>query len=376
MKTKSEQKKQKNNRTVQHPLFGISLRNWIQLLEKNGGVDREYLNRAAFITLTSMLTTPARMLFKIKYSSKINKTKISHPPLFIIGHWRSGTTYLHELLCQDPQFCYVSLWNTLVPDSFLILDPIKKFLSRFLPSERPMDAIKVDMDGPYEDEAALAVLNPWSFFHCLHFPRNAEEQYLKSIHFNDMTSEEKNQWKTTYLKFIKTVTLANQGKRFLSKNPPNTARITTLLELFPEAKFIHIYRSPYKVYLSTKKMRQNVLDKLALQNASEEEVEQQVIRNYIRLMNSYFEQKEQIPNDNLVEIKYEDLTSNPIEQVKKIYSTLKLTGFEDAFPEMKKYLEKQSEYKTNVYIIDDKIVHHVNKNWKFTIDRWNYTSPK
>jgi hypothetical protein len=351
MKTKSEQKKQKNNRTVQHPLFGISLRNWIQLLEKNGGVDREYLNRAVFITVTSMLTTPARMLFKIKYSSKINKTKISHPPLFIIGHWRSGTTYLHELLCQDPQFCYVSLWNTLVPDSFLILDPIKKFLSRFLPSERPMDAIKVDMDGPYEDEAALAVLNPWSFFHCLH-------------------------WKTTYLKFIKTVTLANHGKRFLSKNPPNTARITTLLELFPEAKFIHIYRSPYKVYLSTKKMRQNELDKLALQNASEKEMEQQVIRNYIRLMNSYFEQKEQIPNDNLVEIKYEDLTSNPIEQVKKIYSTLKLTGFEDAFPEMKKYLEKQSEYKTNVYTIDDKIVHHVNKNWKFTIDRWNYTSPK
>jgi hypothetical protein len=86
------------------------------------------------------------MLFKIKYSSKINKTKISHPPVFIIGHWRSGTTYLHEILSQDPQFCYVSLWNTLLPDSFLILEPIKKFLMRFLPSERPMDAIKVDMD--------------------------------------------------------------------------------------------------------------------------------------------------------------------------------------------------------------------------------------
>jgi Ulp1 family protease len=93
-------------------------------------------------------------------------------------------------------------------------------------------------------------------------------------------------------------------------------------------------------------------------------------------MNSYFEQKKQIPNDNLVEIKYEDLTSNPIEQVKKIYSTLKLTGFEDALPEMKKYLEKQSEYKTNVYTIDDKIVQQVNKNWKFTIDRWRYTPPK
>jgi len=375
MKTKNDQKKQKYNRTIQHPLFGISLRNWIQLLEKNGGVGREYFTRMIFITLTSILTTPVRILFKIKYSSKINKTLVSHPPVFIIGHWRSGTTYLHELLCQDPQFCYVSLWNTFLPDSFLILEPIKKFLSGFLPAERPMDEIKVEMDGPYEDEAALAVLYPWSFFHCLHFPRNAEEQYVKSIHFYDMTTEEKNQWKTTYKQLIKTVTLANHGKRLLSKNPPNTARITALLELFPEASFIHIYRNPYKVYLSTKKMRQNVLNKLALQNASEEEIEQQVIKNYIRLMGSYFEQKEKIQKGKLVEIKYEDLISNPIKQVKKIYSTLKLPDFEDALPKMKKYLEKQSDYKTNVYAIDDKIVQHVNKNWKFTIDRWKYTPP-
>jgi len=376
MKTQNDQKKQKNNRTVQHPLFGISVRNWIQLLEKNGGVDKEYLPRMIFITLTSILTIPARILFKIKYGSIINKTTLSHSPIFIIGHWRSGTTYLHELLCQDPQFCYVSLWNALLPDSFLILEPIKKFLSRFLPSERPMDEIKVEIDGPYEDEAALAVLSPWSFFHCLHFPKNAEEQYLKSIHFYDMTSEEKNQWKTTYEQFIKTVTFANHGKRLLSKNPPNTARITTLLELFPEANFIHIYRSPYKVYLSTKKMRHNVLDKLALQNASEEDIEQQVIQNYIRLMNSYFEQKEKIQKDKFVELKYEDLISNPIEQVNRIYSTLKLPGFKDALPKMKKYLEKQSNYKTNVYAMDDKIIQHVNKNWKFTIDHWRYTPPK
>jgi hypothetical protein len=375
MTTKNEQKKQKNNQTVQHPLFGISLRSWIQLLEKNGGVDREYFTKAIFITLTSIFTTPARILFAIKYRSKINKTNISHPPVFIIGHWRSGTTYLHEILSQDPQFCYVSLWNTLLPDSFLIFEPMKKFLSRFLPSERPMDEIKVEMDGPYEDEAALAVLYPWSFFHCLHFPRNAEEQYLKSIHFYEMTSDEKNKWKTTYQQFIKTITLANHGKRLLSKNPPNTARITALLELFPEANFIHIYRNPYKVYLSTKKMRQNVLDKLALQKASQEDIEQQVINNYIRLMSSYFEQQKKIQKDKLVEIQYEDLVTNPIEQVKKIYSTFKLPNFEDALPKMKKYLEKQSDYKTNVYAIDDKIVQHVNKNWKFTIDRWKYTPP-
>lgn len=376
MSVQQTNKKENKKPPIQHPLFGISLKNWMYLLRNNGGVDRQFLGKAIFITLTAIGTAPARVLFKVKYRKTIDETAVQHPPVFIIGHWRSGTTYLHELLSQDPQFCYISLWNSLLPDSFLILDPFKNFLSGFLPSKRPMDEIAVEMDGPYEDEAAIAGLYPWSFFHCLHFPRNAEEQYLKSIHFQGLSSEEKNQWKAMYMRLIKTVTFANQGKRFLSKNPPHTARITTLLELFPDARFIHIYRSPYMVYLSTKKMRKNVLGPLSLQKASEDEIEQQVIQNYIRTMKSYFEQKDKIPADNLLEIRYEDLVSDPIKQLHFIYSQLRIPDLERALPEMKKYLERQSEYKTNKYSIGHKIIERVNNNWGFTVDRWRYLPPQ
>jgi omega-hydroxy-beta-dihydromenaquinone-9 sulfotransferase len=376
MSSQRTNKKDSAHQAIQHPLFGISLKNWIRVVEKNGGIDRPYLGRALFITITSLCTAPARILFQLRYRKKINEVEIQHAPVFIIGHWRSGTTYLHEVLSQDPQFCHVSLWNSLLPDSFLILEPLKQFLAPFLPSKRPMDEIAVEMDGPYEDEAALAALGPWSFFHCLHFPRNAEEQYLKSIHFQQLTSDEIHQWKQNYLKFIKTVSLANQGKQLLSKNPPNTARLTTLLELFPDARFIHMYRSPYMVYLSTKKMRKNVLETLALQNHSDDEIEQQVLQNYQRMMTSYFEQKEKIPKDQLIEIKYEELIANPLQQIKRIYSQLQLPGLEKALPEMRKYLEKQADYKTNVYTMDNKIVQHVKNHWKFTIDRWRYTPLK
>lgn len=361
---------------MQHPLFSISLRQWVRLVKRNGGIDRKYLHRAFFITVISLFTIPIRVLFSIKYEKKINSIELHDPPIFIIGHWRSGTTYLHELLSNDPQFCYTTLWSTLVPEGGLILEPMKEFLSKFLPSERPMDAIKVDMDGPYEDEAALAVLYPWSFFHCLHFPRNAEEQYQKSIPFQGLSTEEKNQWKATYMKFIKTVLFMHQGKRFLSKNPPNTGRITTLLEMFPEARFIHIYRNPYLVYLSTKKMRLRVLDKLALQDGSEQDIEQQVIMNYIRLMNSFFEQKDYIKKDRFVEVQYEDLIADPLKQMQLIYETLNIPGFDKAKPEMMKYLQHQSDYKTNVYTINETILHHVDAHWKFTLDRWQYTPPK
>jgi hypothetical protein len=361
--------------TIQHPLFGISPKNWFQLLENNRGIDKKFLSRGAFITLSSFFTAPARFIFKLKYESEINKLKIKNPPVIIIGHWRSGTSYLHELLSQDPQFCYVSLWNTLLPDSFLVLDPTKNFLSNFLPKQRPMDEIRVEADGPYEEEAAIAVFFPWSFFHCLHFPRNAEEQYLKSIHFENLNPQERTEWKKKYLQFMKTVIYSNNGKRLLLKNPANTTRIKTLLEIFPNAHFIHIYRNPYKVYLSTIKMRNRVLDKLALQNASKEEIEKQVINNYIRVMKSFFKQKKLIPEDKFVEVKYEDLVSNPMKQVKKIYKKLNLSGLKNAKPEMLKYLEKQKDYKTNVYTIDKKIIKHIYDKWKFTIDLWNYRSP-
>ena len=366
----------KDKQTIQHPLFGISLKKWFFLLEKNKGVDSRYFARGAFVTLSSIFTAPARMLFKMKYDAKIDKTKIKHPPVIVIGHWRSGTSYLHELLSQDPQFCYVTLWNTLLPDSFLILEPIKNFISNFLPKKRPMDEIRVEIDGPYEEEAAVAVLSLWSFFHCIHFAKNAEEQYLKSIHFKGLSDKEKKQWEQNYLKFMKTVIYANNGKRLLLKNPANTARIPTLLKLFPDARFIHIYRSPYKVYLSTVKMRNNVLDKLALQDASKEEIEKQAIENYKRIMKSYFEQKKLIPKDRLVDVKYEDLVKDPIKQVSNIYSKLKIPGFKNALPEMNKYLDRQKNYKVNVYKIDKKIIKHVYDEWEFTIDLWGYKPPK
>ena len=371
-----EKNNQKNTKTIQHPLFGITFKNWMQLLNLNGGIDSNYFARGAFITIGSIVMLPVRIISRLKYESKINNTEIKNPPVFIVGHWRSGTTYLHELLSEDPQFCYVSLWNTIMPDSYLLLNSTKKFLSNFIPDERPMDSIKVDIDGPYEEEAGIAATSPWSFFHCLHFARNAEEQYLKSIHFENLTDKEKTEWDNNFLKFMKSVTYANNGKRLLLKNPANTARIPTLLELFPNAYFIHIYRNPYKVYLSTKKMRTRVLDKLALQNAKEEEIETQVIETYKRVMNSFFKQQKLIPKERYVEISYEELVKDPIKQVRKIYSKLKLPGFKDALPGMKKYLDSKKNYKTNVYKIDEKIINHVYNNWKFTIDLWDYKPPE
>ena len=42
---------------------------------------------------------------KLVYGRRIRRTTL-RPPIFILGHWRTGTTLLHELLSLDPRHGY------------------------------------------------------------------------------------------------------------------------------------------------------------------------------------------------------------------------------------------------------------------------------
>jgi omega-hydroxy-beta-dihydromenaquinone-9 sulfotransferase len=326
--------------------------------------------------MTSLGTMPFRAMFDLKYKRAIRKSSLAHPPIFIIGHWRSGTTYLQELLNHDPQFCSISLWHTMVPSCFPILEPFKKGLSTYLPTTRPMDNMDVTADGVYEEEAGMAVLYPYSFFHCFHFPRNAEKQYASAVHFEGLSKKEVEDWKKRYVFFLKTVSYMNPEKTLLLKNPANTARIETILDLFPDARFIHIYRNPYKVFLSTMKMRTQVLDVLALQKSNKEDIEHHVINDYIRLMKSFFEKKDLIPKDQFYEIKYESFIKDPLKQVESMYDHLGIPGFQIAKKQMEAYLETKKNYKVNVYKIDKDLMEKIRKHWGFTIKKWEYSVPK
>ncbi len=361
---------------IRHPLFGTSLKNWIRIITDNGGVEKGFYLKAVFVTISIIAFSPARILFKIFYHNKIKKNNIDKNPIFIIGHWRSGTTYLHELICMDPKIRYVSLWNTLLPDSFMILNPVKEIMSSFLPSTRPMDQIKVQIDGPYEEEAALSTLLPWSYFHCFIFPKNAKKQFENSVLFKDLSDKELKEWKDTYLYFLKAVSYENKNKRLVIKSPSNTARIKILLELFPNAYFIFMYRNPYNIYFSTLKMRKNVLHQYALQNTTEQEIDKHIIKNYTQLIDEYFKQKNNIPKNHLIEISYEEMVKNPIKTLDQIYTKFNLEGYNKAKPYFERYLKENKGYKTNKYDFDKNILKKISDKWSFTIKKWGYKPPE
>ncbi len=75
---------------------------WIRLLARNGfRIHWSVLHVVTYVTIVSMGHTLLRGLQNLVYGRRIANTPIDQPPIFILGHWRTGTTLLHEFLALD-----------------------------------------------------------------------------------------------------------------------------------------------------------------------------------------------------------------------------------------------------------------------------------
>ena len=199
--------------------------------------------------------------------------------------------------------------------------------------------------------------------------------YNDYIRFRNVDIEQLEKWKLNYKLLIKKALKNTRRERFLSKNPPNTGRIKILLEMFPNAKFIHIHRNPIEVFLSTQNFYKKMLPPLQLQDISQEEVDLMIIKIYKEMMNDYFEQKELIPTSNLVEVSYEQLEKKPNEVLGFIYDVLHLEGFTEAAPNFEKYTNNLKNYKKNKHAISRKQLDILIKEWGFSMEKLKYTIP-
>jgi len=357
------------------PTMGISLKHWLKLILTNGSIALKHYPRIFFINLLSTIGIPFRCYEKWRLNKKIKSTEISKTPIFIVGHWRSGTTHLHNLLVQDPQFGYITMLQAAFPKSFITSNFFKNFMNRFLPKTRPMDSMKMGIYKAQEEEMALGNMFPYSFYNGWYFPRRMLEFYFKYVRFNQISISLREQWRRIYDYLLKKATLFMKGRRLVLKNPVNTARIKFLLDLYPNAKFIHIYRNPYQVYASTRHFYKTTVEAFMLQNITEEEIENNIFEIYSKMMHSYFIESKQIPKGNLVELKFEDLEKDPIFQLQRIYDTLNLNGYLQAEPRFLKYIQSVKSYKRNKFNYSRGLIDKVMEHWDFTIEKWGYDVP-
>jgi len=303
------------------------------------------------IVLISLSNSLLAGLHRLIYGRRIEKTQLVDDPIFIIGHWRSGTTYLHELFVLDERLASPTTHECFVPHHALLtrwwFNHVLKYL---IPSKRPMDNVIAGWDRPQEDEFALCNLGVGSPYTRIAFPNDPcyDQGYLG---MENVSAEQRTTWKSGFQWFLKLLTLRS-NKRIVLKSPTHTARIKVLLEMYPNAKFVHIVRDPLVVFPSTVRLWKSLYKIQGLQVPNYDGLNEFVFQNFEQMFEKFEVEQHLIPAGNLYTIRYEDLVKNTVGQMQAIYEQLRLGEFDQIRPLLEREAEKSKEYKTNKFTLD------------------------
>lgn len=345
---------------------------WLRLLATNPRLDRQGIPRALAALMTSGATAPLRVYEKLRYRRALAEVEIQ-PPLFVLGYGRCGTTHLHNLLSRDPRFGAVSTLQALAPGLAIVGGGLLRPLMRAtMPAVRPMDNVRVSVDAPQEEEVALANLTHQSVLHHLSFPDRHDEWFRRYALFEGTTPAARRAWQALYREVVAKATLLADGKPLVLKSPTNLGRLPLLLELFPDARFVHIYRNPYDVLPSLLNMYRKLLPGQRLTSVDWARTEALIVEHYRLAFAAYFRDRARIPAGHHAEIQYEALVADPLTELARVYAELDLPDFSAASPTIRDYLRGLASYTRNDFDRDPRLVGIVNGRWGEYVDRWGY----
>lgn len=330
-------------------LVGIKSGNFLSMIVRNGGFSLRYILRVLFLLNAGIWSHFFARREKRFLKNKQLENKHSKPPVFVIGNWRTGTTFLHQLLSVDERFVTPSVFQVSLPDHFLVS---RKYyypvMTKAIGSKRPIDNVKIGFDEPQEDEYALLKVCKNTPLEDLLFPKS-NEFFLSG--YNNFIPGDIDSFKDFYTRFSNKVTFGSE-KQLLFKNPFHSMRIALLKEMYPEAKFIHIYRDPFTVVPSTMRMWNIVATQNALKTGWTKPSVKAVAEVYKRILLYIRKEGALLPETQFVECKFEEFEKNPIQHIKQIYDRLGIDFTEKYEALLQQYLLGLNDYKKNSYTIE------------------------
>jgi hypothetical protein len=357
-------------------ITGIEVGDWFKLLRMNGfAVSPEYLHRAAWITAWSVGAAAFGRLEDARFGRKLAAQEIDPTPLFVLGHWRSGTTHLHNLFGRLPDHTYPTVYQAVFPTSFLTTrNVLPRLTAGMLDETRTYDSVKQGWDEAAEDEIALAKLTGLSPYLSFMFLEH-RSTYERYVDFLEASSEERERWKEGFRYFVKKIMIATGGKRVVIKSCPHTARIRLLLEMFPDAKFVFVHRNPYQVFASTLHMRSHTdwENFFQVPGSDWEQVrERETLHLGAHIFDRYLEDRHLIPEGNLVELAFKELIGHEEEHMERIFAQFSLPGWARARPVLRRYLDGLAGYQRNRLQINDAQRAAVYREWRHVFDAFGY----
>jgi LPS sulfotransferase NodH len=359
-------------RHVFHPLQGMALGDWWALLRRHHfAIDLRHLPRALVQTAVSASNSVGARMERWRYADRIEAARVE-APLFILGHYRSGTTHLHNLLALDPQFAAPTFFQALNPHTFLTTERFAAPVAdRLIVRRRHQDEMALGAGVPSEDEFASCAMTGLSPYMAWCFPEDGAD-YDRYLTFRDAHESEVVRWGHALTTFLKKLTV-RYARPLVLKSPPHTARIRLLLGLFPDARFVHIRRDPYVVFRSTRHMIRAGQRLYHLRGGPIQDSDDRIISVYAEMYDTYFEERGLIPEGRLCEVGFEDLEHDPVGVVCSVYEALGLSDFEDVRPRLEGYLGSIAGYRKNRHDeLPEPLRRRIADEWGRSFDEWGY----
>lgn len=303
----------------------------------------------------------------------VGRVALDDDPLFVIGHWRTGTTLLHELLALDPRHRCPTNYECFVPRHFLISERWLKPCIRFLlPRNRIADSMPVAWDLPQEDEFALLALGAPSPYLSIAFP-NEPPQFGAYCSLEALSPAELAGWQRTLTDFFRRLIWKQPG-RLVLKSPTHTFRLPVLEELFPRARYVHIVRDPYTVFPSTIKLWKSLFAAQSYQQPNYEGLDERVLSTFCRMYERFEATRGRVEPGRICDLRYEDLVRDPVGQMRRVYEHLDLGDFGALAAAVEAYFGQRDDYRPSRYTLTAEQHAAVTRRWLPYMQRYGYAA--
>jgi hypothetical protein len=345
---------------------------WPLMIRNGFRVSPTRLHRALALIFVTPINDLLGLTQRMLHGRAIRRTPLAGPPIFVLGHWRSGTTLMHELLHLDDRFASPSTFQCFAPWHFLLSEPwMLRFGNFLLPDKRPMDNMKAGWSYPQEDEFALMILGAPTPYYWIAFSEHPVP-HMDSLGSHSFDAKDLMHWKRLIDWFFRALTY-HTGKPLIIKSPPHTGRLGILADMYPTAKFIHMVRDPRKLHPSTLRLWRALSETQGFQvHKNEEQLHRFVVDSAHRMYDSFEMDRQKIPANQIIDVRYEALVANPAETLRSIYDRLELGDSSKVLEKVAERRDADKEYQTNQHSIDNELEKIIHRDWHAYAKRYGY----
>jgi hypothetical protein len=317
--------------------------------------------------------TTHSLLVKLQQAAYADALKRAEPsaPLFLLGFWRSGTTFLHELFCCDRRFGFPSTYACLNPSHFLLTESSIRERAAQRQAHRLMDNMRYSWRSPQEDEFALLALGAPSPYEALLVPSLMSDP-RSLLDLRGRRAEAQNRWTETLLQFLRLLTV-QQSKIMVLKSPSHGFKLPVLSSMFPQARYVVIDRNPYEVFASNLKLWRTLLEMYSWEFYSSDEIEAFVLAAYVIHEEIIAEGAGHIRAGFLARVRYEDLVNDPVGQMERLYSELGIHDFKAARSGVEEHVAAVYGHERNRFLLLPAQKARVDEQWRTVIQQKGYS---